>query len=636
MNDQSAPSGNNGISLPTQLISTLVLLLCAVLVTVTSLHWGGMVLDVSIWLFPAGALLWVLVLFGAARNIRRKVVTGSWVELFVLLWLGYALFSYWRSPAEYAARIEWLWILVYAAVFLSLRNLVHSQRWHFWLLGWLLLCAAAVCVFGLMHHEAVYKIWGLDRPDYGRRISGTFGCPNHFGNFLVMSGLVALGLGFYNRLKWPVRLVCFYLFAMFSAGIFYSVSRGSFLAWTAGILAVTVFLFIDRRVSWKLKAGALLAILLGVGTCVWFAANNEFVMSRVEQTMHGDIRLLLAQDALRIWEGNKLFGSGMATFDFWHQRLHQEAFYGRAIYTHNDYLNLLADYGAAGAAIVLGFFAAFMARLWAHTRRDPEPAEQQIAVRVGWCVLAAMAVHATFDFNLHIPACAIAFFSLLAIGSAQVRRRPARSLLAHGGGVALIVSAFAAVFFLSALTLKTWQSMRFFNRPEELIVAMSPEEVAAEVALIRKVDPNNAEAIEKAGDALRVKAAALNAKIKVAKDDSTASALLVERETWGQQALNYYALAQSANPLSDTPLLKQALTLDTLRRYNEAYLFYQKALANQPRNFYYHYYYAFHLAAVGEYDLARQEFQTAMSATVIRNSDKDIRALAEQALKVLP
>ncbi|MDR1145679.1 MAG: O-antigen ligase family protein [Verrucomicrobiales bacterium] len=630
---------NGGASVPTQLISITTLLLNAVLIAVTSLHWGGIELNVAVWLFPVGAALWLLVLLGAARNFQRGIITGGWVEVFVLLWLVYALFSWLRSPAEYPARLEWLWILVYAAVFLSLRNLVRSPRWYYWLLGWLLVCAAGTCVFGLLHHESVYAIWGLPRPDYGQRISGTFGCPNHFGNFLAMSGLVAIGLGFYNKLRWPVRLVCFYLFVMFTVGIFYSFSRGSALAWTAGIIVATLFLCLDRRTPIKLKLVFLCAILLGISGCVLFIANNEFAMSRVEQAAHGDIRLLLAQDALRIWAGQPWFGSGMATFDFWHQRLHQAAFYGRAIYTHNDYLNLLADYGAIGAVIVLGFLAALTARLRVRTRRELEPIEQQIAVRIAWCALAAVAVHAVFDFNLHIPACAIACFALLAIGSAQTRYRPVGSRFDHAGGVALMVSALAAIFFLTTLTMKVWESRRFFNQPASQLVTLSPEQVAEEVARIRRLDPANATALETAGDILRYQAAALNPQLQEAGDtgaDATAARLLTERETLGQAALRYYTLAQFANRLSDSPLLKQALTLDTLRRYDEAHLFYTKALTNQPYNCFFRYYYAFHLVAVGEYDLARREFQTAMSATVIRNSDQEIRALAAQALKALP
>ena len=626
-------------SLTTRLLSAAILLLASVLVGVTTLHWGGMVPEVSVWLFPAGAALWALILIAAARNIKRGVVSGGWVEVFVLAWLAYAMFQYFRAPAEYVARWEWMWILVYAGLFIALRNFVHAQRWHYWLLAVILACAVAACIFGLFHREAVYEIWGLKRPDYGTRISGTFGCPNHFGNFLAISGLVAIGFGFFNKLKWPLRLVCFYLFALFTVGIFYSYSRGSVLAWTGGIFMATLFLFVDQRTSWKLKLAFLLAIIIGLAGCVFVVANNEFAMSRVEQAMRGDIRLLLAEDALRIWQDHKLLGSGMATFDFWHQRLHQAAFYGRAIYTHNDYLNLLADYGAAGAAIVLGFFSALIMRLRARTRRELEPADQQIAVRIAWCVLAAMAVHATFDFNFHIPACALAFFAVMAAGAAQIRRRTAASWPAHVGGVALIVSALVALFFLTTLTAKTWQSLSFFKLTEEQIIALTPQEIEAEVQRIKRLDPTHGEAIEKAGDAVRVQAAALNPKISAARkanDTATLSALLVKREQLGQLALGYYAQAQAINPLSDNPLLKQAIALDTLERYQEAYLCYVKALQHQPYNAFFHYYYGFHLAAVGEYDLARKEFETAMRTQVVRNSDKEIRALAKKALKALP
>ena len=126
--------GNKDISLPkasplTRRLSALTLGFCSLLVFVTALHWGGMIRSVSVWLYFAGAALWLLIGWSSIRNHSRQVIVFKGLDLVVLIWLLYATLAWHFSPARYPARFELLWIFSYAAVFLSLRNVVHNQRW---------------------------------------------------------------------------------------------------------------------------------------------------------------------------------------------------------------------------------------------------------------------------------------------------------------------------------------------------------------------------------------------------------------------------------------------------------------------------------------------------------------------------
>ena len=96
---------------------------------------------------------------------------------------------------------------------------------------------------------------------------------------------------------------------------------------------------------------------------------------------------------------------------------------------HNDYLNLLADWGAAGGIIVLAGMVAFGAGLrktWKHVRPSENDFGRGLSNRFAFFLgaaagLLALAVHSVVDFNLHIPANAILGVTLLALLSSNLR-----------------------------------------------------------------------------------------------------------------------------------------------------------------------------------------------------------------------
>lgn len=68
----------------------------------------------------------------------------------------------------------------------------------------------------------------VPRPDYEARMSGTFGCPNHFGNYLVQATLAAFTLMAWPGCPWLARLLAGWSALASSMGVAFSISRGSF------------------------------------------------------------------------------------------------------------------------------------------------------------------------------------------------------------------------------------------------------------------------------------------------------------------------------------------------------------------------------------------------------------------------
>jgi O-antigen ligase len=69
-------------------------------------------------------------------------------------------------------------------------------------------------------------------------------------------------------------------------------------------------------------------------------------------------------------------------------------------YVHNEYLQVLAELGAVGVALLAALLAATARLLWRN--RPGEPASALWAGVVAAC--AAAAAHAGFDFVWHVPA----------------------------------------------------------------------------------------------------------------------------------------------------------------------------------------------------------------------------------------
>jgi O-antigen ligase len=156
----------------------------------------------------------------------------------------------------------------------------------------------------------------------------------------------------------------------------------------------------------------------------WFGV--EKLAQRLQETTVEDVEVREepAKYALAIVKDYPVFGAGPGSFYTIFPRYRPETIRAFFDHAHNDYVEIAAESGVVGLAI-LGVFVAMS--LWAALRaqwlrRDPLMRGMSFACIMG---VTSILIHSWVDFNLQIPANAAYFIVLLALGwiSLHVRDR---------------------------------------------------------------------------------------------------------------------------------------------------------------------------------------------------------------------
>jgi hypothetical protein len=140
---------------------------------------------------------------------------------------------------------------------------------------------------------------------------------------------------------------------------------------------------------------------------------------RTEQSV--EARIEPAREAVAIVRDHPWLGTGGGTFYVVYMAYQPswEGFYNHA---HNDFLEIAADTGLVGLALLLAIAAH---ALWTSIRLMRERTHPTLRATGFAAVMSvtAMALHALVDFNLHIPANALTFCVMLALPWAAQRLR---------------------------------------------------------------------------------------------------------------------------------------------------------------------------------------------------------------------
>ncbi|NCY22186.1 hypothetical protein EBX31_09565 [bacterium] len=601
------------------------------LVAATGLYLGGSRRAVVGPAFLAGAALWGLLACRAVGEMRSGKRMVDLVDLPVFLFLGYAGWAVLRAPCEYFGRLEWLLASVYGAVFLAVRHQLPTRKMIPWILGALVAVALLTELFGFLHFRVgTYPIgpvpllgWEMvPRPDYEERMSGTFGCPNHFGNYLVQAGLAALTLAIWPGLPWAARILAGWAVPALAAGVFFSISRGSWLAWVTAN-GVWLFRWLRRGPLNALGRGAVLLVAGGLLLGGYGAARGDSaVMARWQKIIgqgegvakflsgEGDFRLALAKDGLAIWQKAPWFGTGPGSFDIEHQRLSTWSYGTRAVYTHNDYVNTLSDYGAVGAALVALFWLFLAAFLWRRTRTRERGSAADACTGMGWAVMVAMLIHALVDFNYHVPATAISSFLLLGLATTVTWGERGRA------GARVWNSCFLGMALLGmGLTGwqggKTWAGWNSVPEKAEQAAKLTEEELAECGRKADASDPRSPVLAEVLGDAYRLKLVELY--FSPQPDSPTGREMRQENERrLAEAAIHWYREQEKRSPKDDVAFVRRAGVLDLQGKFSEAAPLYLLALQQRPHSVFFQTSYGNHLWRKGDTEGAQKQFEKAL------------------------
>jgi O-antigen ligase len=326
------------------------------------------------------------------------------------------------SPAPYIARGDLYSVLGGLVVYLFVAFVFTSGKQRMSFVVFLLLIGIAHAFIGAVQFRDgnnFMPISWLQRFDYESRASGFYICPNHLAGYLEVVAILGLSIVCWSR--WPVwsKMLIAYGVAICYVALILTGSRGGYLSTGTSLLVFALLsLLVLRRASgglfWKVGgAGAAAVVLVGF-VVVLGVGKSRFLTGRAQNTFDTtNMRLELWKAALEQWHLNPIFGTGSGTYLFYGRQFRSENMQMDPVWVHNDYLQLLAEYGLVGFVGMLLFVGVHLWRGGYSFRRlgpkrvavSPRLLSNALALNVG--ALAAVSsylVHSVVDFNLHIPA----------------------------------------------------------------------------------------------------------------------------------------------------------------------------------------------------------------------------------------
>jgi O-antigen ligase len=384
-------------------------------VALTQICLGGMrpALAYSGYLLVALAGLFSVLIFST-----KRYPPGRGILLSTSLFFGYLLVRGCFSPLPFLATSNALLIIDALVIYTLSAVIFASVRSRLLLLGGFLCLEAGQLWIGLTQFVSGNKwlAFGYLRPaGYGSRASGFYTCPDHLAGFLEMLALVLLAIGLFARVSAWMRILFFYFAGAGFAGVLITGSRAGYLCSGAGLIVLSSYgvyhVICVRRFRLPLvllgTACSCGAVLLGFA----FVAQSDLITARFGSIAEQDVRPHLWQAGASAFALNPVVGTGPGTYLVYGREFRHPSIQTDPVYTHNDYIQLLAEYGLLAGLLVVCFLVVHFLAVWKFVRWRLQTLQQQekalsssLALAVGAAAgIAALAVHSVFDFNLQIP-----------------------------------------------------------------------------------------------------------------------------------------------------------------------------------------------------------------------------------------
>ncbi|MGH9355136.1 MAG: O-antigen ligase family protein [Terriglobia bacterium] len=359
------------------------------------------------------------------------------------------------SIYPHATALDFAKLLAYIAAFVLAAYVFDSHQKTSLLIRVLIFLGLFEAAYGIVQYLTGWqKIFTYKKIYYTNAATGTFINHNHFAGFIELTFPFVLALVFYYFQVWQegrrhgrvrgnsatvapagVQTIFFgFLLVVAVIAVIFSRSRGGILATFLTIVFVGLLAQLKtKKKAWMLGLAAFVLIAVGYG--LWIGLNP--VISRFE-AFGGGMNYLQAEGRLSFWRSSlglirahPVLGIGLGAFQ-WAFSHFQTTFLTYTVdHAHNDYVELIAETGVLGAALLFIPIFGLLVRMIHSFLTDSRRYRPSITLGCIGATLALL-IHSVTDFNLHVPANALVFAMVLGIGykAACLERRGERTAAA--------------------------------------------------------------------------------------------------------------------------------------------------------------------------------------------------------------
>ncbi|HEV7858170.1 MAG TPA: O-antigen ligase family protein [Pyrinomonadaceae bacterium] len=305
------------------------------------------------------------------------------------------------------------------------------------------LIVRVICIFGFLlafysliqSFFSPLKIYWIYEPVLAVPF-GPFVNRHHFAGYMEMAIALPLGLLFSGAVPRDKYLLYLTAVAVMGIALIMTGSRGGLI----GLIALTALLVVLTRLGRQKKdatveaskrgrvSGAALRAGLGLILVLLFFVGmvllgGEGALSKFAGTVNAadpsNGRTHIWSVTLRIIADHPFLGTGLGAYGVTYASYETRNDPLRVERAHNDYLEVLADAGIAGAALGL-FFIIKLFRIGSKRRESKDAFRRGVATgALAGCF--AVLVHSFFDFTLHTTANALLFLILAALATLNGR-----------------------------------------------------------------------------------------------------------------------------------------------------------------------------------------------------------------------
>ena len=375
-----------------------------------------------------------MILIGFTAIVSCLVTTNIQIRIIwllpILLATVYFLVRSWLSPVEDLA-LEDQFLILAAVLFYLLGGQVLgfpigriAMAWTLISILCLHLGAALMQMFGDEAYGLVWLFTSAERID-NEVITGMYGYRGSFANFAAVSGGVSLCLGIWGRSpKWiRVLLIVVGLFALLC--VCFAQSRSAIVSLSVGGIVMLTLLWLsvenqEAKIRSRFRLGTFIASGLGVVmfivAAIWVFQSRAINTEGLDVVFDSDVRLAYWSMAVEQFVEHPIFGAGSRSysyecFRYWSPNL--DTGEANPEFAHNEYLQLLADYGIVGFLIIIGLLGWHIShgivQIRSISAKLPERAlnggSNAMALSIaGVTGMVIVGVHIVADFRTHLLA----------------------------------------------------------------------------------------------------------------------------------------------------------------------------------------------------------------------------------------